>query len=140
MAKKAKGSSTASSRPVTRSQQKNNNVDVTTYQTLNGADNDVRNKIQVVSRRGLKPDPNNHAELEKRFARIEAKRLAKEENDRLGVHEEALPVAPELWERRNVIFMVTHFNVFLYATCFFIQVGTLPVSTSNLAKLPKVFS
>ncbi len=28
---------------------------------------------------------------------------------------------------KNVIFFVTHFNVFLYATCFFIQVGTMPV-------------
>lgn len=28
----------------------------------------------------------------------------------------------------NYILLLTHFNIFLYAACFFIQVGTLPVS------------
>ena len=40
---------------------------------------------------------------------------------------ESLPIDPEIWNRRSIIFLVTHFNVFLYAACFFIQVGTLPV-------------
>ena len=49
-----------------------------------------------------------------------------------GVAYESLPINPEIWNRRRVIFLVTHFNVFLYATCFFIQVGTLPVRNFSI--------
>lgn len=28
----------------------------------------------------------------------------------------------------NKVILSTHFNIFLYATCFWIQIGTLPVS------------
>ena len=103
-------------------------MDITTYNKLQGQDSS-KGPITVVSKRGLKSDPKHFAELEKKFERIEAKRLQKEEDEAKGVTYDALPVSPEIWERRNVIFFVTHFNVFLYATCFFIQVGTLPVST-----------
>lgn len=105
--------------PMTRSRK---NVDITTYTTLN--DNGAKRPIQVVSKKGLKSDPKHYAELEKRFERIEAKRL---ENEAKGVQIDRVPVSPEIWEKRNFIFFITHVNVFLYATCFFIQVGTLPV-------------
>jgi len=36
-------------------------------------------------------------------------------------------------------FFVTHFNVFLYATCFFIQVGTLPYLSKKLGADPTTF-
>ena len=52
---------------------------------------------------------------------------------------EALLVSPEIWNRRNVIFTVTHFNIFLYATCFFIQVGTMPYLSKKLGADPTTF-
>ena len=108
--------------PVTRSQQKaSDKLDITTYTRLNA---NVEKPIQVVSKRALKNNAQIQEELEKKFERIEAKRKQQEEND---VQTEALPISPEIWDRRNTIFFITHFNVFLYATCFFIQVGTLPV-------------
>lgn len=58
---------------------------------------------------------------EKRFARIKERSeqdgLVDNDDDKTGVDV----------KNKNVIFFVTHFNVFLYATCFFIQVGTMPV-------------
>ena len=72
-AKKSKAKSTGANGPVTRSRIKESPaVDVTTYTTLNGGDGS--RPIQVVSKRALKSDPKQYAELEKRFERIEAKR------------------------------------------------------------------
>ena len=133
--KKSKPKLTGANGPVTRSRIKESpTVDVATYTTLNGPNSDGSRPIQVVSKHALKSDPKHYAELEKRFERIEAKRQQKDSDDETdggssGVTYESLPINPEIWNRRNVIFFVTHFNVFLYATCFFIQVGTLPVRT-----------
>ena len=113
--------------PVTRSS-KQKVADVTTYNKLNTKSD---RPITVVSKRGLKSDPKHYEELEKRFDRIEAKR---KQNDVLNGNNtttvESFHCSPEIWARRHTIFLVTHFNVFLYATCFFIQVGTLPVRYS----------
>ena len=58
--------------------------------------------------------------LEK-FSRLEAQGLAKE-----GKLSE---VSKKLEEKKNKrILFITHFNVFMYAACFFMQSGTLPVS------------
>lgn len=45
-----------------------------------------------------------------------------------------IPLSPQTndvtigkWKFNKVI-LSTHFNIFLYATCFWIQIGTLPVS------------
>ena len=129
--KKSKAKVAKDNGPVTRSRG-NKEVDITTYTTLNGSGSKSDRLIQVVSKRQLKSDPKQYAELEKRFERIEAKRLqneakANDETDSSDVPYETLPIDLEIWDRRNVIFFVTHFNVFLYATCFFIQVGTMPV-------------
>ena len=118
--------------PVTRSSKKklSDDYDITTYTKLDGGEK--KNPIQIVSKNKLKPDPRQYAELEKKFERIEAKRKEKEaqkeafEAGKLEI--DALPISPEIWSQRSLIFFVTHFNVFLYAMCFFIQVGTLPVS------------
>lgn len=123
--KSKKNGSAAAAGPVTRSQRGKvaDNIDITTYTTLHDSKSD--RPIQVVSRRGLKSDPKHYEELEKRFERIESKRKQKEDG-LLTI--DTVPIAPEVWQQRGLIFFVTHFNVFLYATCFFIQVGTLPVS------------
>ena len=123
----AKKSTTDENGPVTRSKQKV--ADVTTYNKLN---TNSDRPITVVSKRGLKSDPKHYEELEKRFDRIEAKRKQNEQNEINNVKNgnttvESFHCSPEIWAKRHTIFLVTHFNVFLYATCFFIQVGTLPV-------------
>ena len=61
---------------------------------------------------------------EKRFARIKEK---SESNQHGGDDDSNADDAIIDVPNKNVIFFVTHFNVFLYATCFFIQVGTMPV-------------
>jgi hypothetical protein len=76
-----------------------------------------KGKIQVISRNKLKSDPLNYAELEERFAKIAKAKQEKDQKEEVSVD---VP-------NKNIIFFVTHFNVFLYATCFFIQVGTMPV-------------
>ena len=113
--------------PVTRSQKASDKLDITTYTTLNAKPD---KPIQVVSKRGLKSDPKVYEELEKKFERIEAKRKQQEAEQNEGLKTEKLHISPEIWDRRNTIFFITHFNVFLYATCFFIQVGTMPVRLS----------
>lgn len=118
--------------PVTRSQKASDKLDITTYTTLNAKPD---KPIQVVSKRGLKSDPKVYEELEKKFERIEAKRKQQEAEQNEGLKTEKLHISPEIWDRRNTIFFITHFNVFLYATCFFIQVGTMPVRLS-LITLP----
>lgn len=130
---KKNGSASAAERPVTRSQRKvdKDQIDITTYTKLHDSKSD--RPIQVVSRRGLKSDPRQYEELEKRFERIENRRKQKEQDEADGiVSTDALPIHPDVWQRRGLIFFITHFNVFLYATCFFIQVGTLPVSTNHI--------
>lgn len=42
-------------------------------------------------------------------------------------------------DRSNKILFVTHFNVFLYAACFFIQTGTLPYLTKKFGADPVTF-
>ncbi len=61
---------------------------------------------------------------EKRFARIAKNVEMNGSNDVNSKHDAGADVDVA---NKNVIFFVTHFNVFLYATCFFIQVGTMPV-------------
>ena len=134
MAPSKKGSKKSSENgPVTRSKQKTaENIDITTYTTLNKSS---ERPIQVVSKRGLKNDPKQYEELEKRFERIEAKRKQNEGGENGTTKVDALCCSPDIWERRNSIFLVTHINVFLYATCFFIQVGTLPVRMLKIIML-----
>lgn len=91
--------------------------------------NAAEKPIQVVSKRGaFKATPDAYKELEKRFERIEKKQ-----------NQEEIRVSPEVWQKRGTIFAVTHFNVFLYATCFFIQVGTMPYLSKKLGADPVTF-
>eukprot|EP00093_Oithona_nana_P003961 03961.XXX_132492_128891_1 [CDS] Oithona nana genome sequencing. len=122
--------------PVTRSQKTSDKLDITTYTTLNAKPD---KPIQVVSKRGLKSNPKVYEELEKKFERIEAKRKQQEAEQNEGLKTETLHISPEIWDRRNTIFFITHFNVFLYATCFFIQVGTLPYLSKKLGADPTTF-
>lgn len=91
--------------PRTRSQKKE--ADLVYYQTLSDP-HDGSNKIRVISKRKLKDNPDHHKILKDKFDQIEKKDVV-------------VPVD------KTLVF-ITHVNVFLYAACFFIQVGTLPVS------------
>lgn len=99
-----------------------NKTDLTYYTTLNAADGDPPDKIQVISKRKLKSDPANHRRLKESFDRIEKERLRKEKED----------LEPKSGHKTSfgdhLVLAITHFNVFLYAMGFFIQVGTLPVT------------
>ena len=63
-----------------------------------------------------------------KFERIESQRILKEA-ELASEEEEARRTSDE--GRNKLVLLVTHFNVFMYATCFFIQTGTLPVSSKQ---------
>lgn len=88
-------------------------ADVTYYSKVNGDDS---NGVQVISKKRMTGMDYN--KLEEKFSKIERDRLEK------------AAAVPE--RKKTTILLVTHFNVFLYATCFFIQTGTLPVSLGEL--------
>ena len=92
--------------PVTRSQKASDKLDITTYTTLNAKPD---KPIQVVSKRGSKSDPKVYEELEKKFERIEAKRKQQEAEQNEGLKTEKLHISPDIWDRRNTIFFITHF-------------------------------
>eukprot|EP00094_Tigriopus_californicus_P004950 TCALIF_04768-PA protein Name:"Similar to Slc22a18 Solute carrier family 22 member 18 (Rattus norvegicus)" AED:0.25 eAED:0.25 QI:143/0.8/0.83/1/1/1/6/119/483 len=79
--------------------------------------------VQVVSKRKLRPDPETYDRMKAKFdavvqnARTRAQSAPGEDAEGAVMHPQATSI---LW--------VTHFNVFLYATCFFIQVGTMPTA------------
>jgi len=111
------------------------NVDLTYYNTVSGAKGGNRggkkNKIQVVSKKKLDmaSQEEYHERLSQKFDKIERERRSKEE--------EAASSAPAQSDDDNAalggrILLVTHVNTFLYAACFFIQVGTLPYLTKKL--------
>ena len=102
----------------TRSRAKKNGsatAEVTHYTTLRSKDKGK--DIQVISKNKVKPTEKMKEHLQAKFDKLEA-----EVKDKLAAKDS--PVSPR---DRFRILLVTHFNVFLYATCFFIQVNTLPV-------------
>ena len=85
--------------------------------------------MQVVSKKKLDmaSQEEYHERLSQKFDKIERERRSKEEEVASG--------APAQCDGDNAalggrILLVTHVNTFLYAACFFIQVGTLPVRDS----------
>ena len=67
-----------------------------------------------------------HERLSEKFDRIERERRSKEAAAHVQKGDGIDTAAG------GRILLVTHVNTFLYAACFFIQVGTLPVSTEYL--------
>ncbi|XP_023340071.1 solute carrier family 22 member 18 isoform X2 [Eurytemora carolleeae] len=100
------------------------------YTSLDGATGE--SGIQVVSKRKLIQTTETTAFLKEKFSRLEAQRLEKE-----GKLSE---VNKKLEEKKNKqILVITHFNVFMYAACFFMQSGTLPYLTKKLGADPVTF-
>ena len=97
--------------------------------------------LQVVSKKKLDmaSQEEYHERLSQKFDKIERERRSKEE-------EAAASSAPAQSDDDAAlggrILLVTHVNTFLYAACFFIQVGTLPVrfneSTKDLSLCDKM--
>ena len=81
--------------------------------------------VQVVSKKKLDmaSQEEYHERLSQKFDKIERERRSKEEAAASGAPAQSDDDAA-LGGR---ILLVTHVNTFLYAACFFIQVGTLPV-------------
>jgi len=97
--------------------------------------NDEEGSISVISKHKIKETPENYALLRNKFKKIEDERLAKEQEiAELEKERESVKAA----ENRKII-LITHFNVFMYATCYWIQVGTLPYLTKKLGADPVTF-
>merc|ERR1712123_109299 len=101
--------------------------------------------ISVVSKKRMADTPENYAKLRDKFSRIEASRLEKEkeilereqkESDSKEKENKILTV--ETGQNKRIVF-ITHFNVFMYATCYWIQSGTLPYLTKKLGADPVSF-
>lgn len=96
-------------------------------------------EITVVSKNKLKQTPENLAKLREKFKKIEKEKLEKDEafnknlNDKMEKQNKANDI------RNQRIILITHLNTFLYATCFFIQAGSLPYLTKKLGADPVTF-
>ena len=111
-----KSSDSSSSGPMTRSRSgstPSKQLDVTYYTKVRN-DDDSNGGFEVVSKRKLKSDPKNYQRLKDLKSKVDK---WEEENGKPGSEKSG----------QNLMFLATHFNLFMYATCFFIQTGTLPV-------------
>jgi hypothetical protein len=92
-----------------------------TYYTKILPKNSGGKKIEVVSKKPINmsasASDDYHGKLREKFERIDNERVGREERREKANRDANVPM----------IMMVTHFNTFMYAACFFIQVGTMPV-------------
>ena len=91
----------------------------------------------MVSRRQFSNTADNYDKLKEKFDKIEKFREAKEKEIEEREKLEMTGMG-DIKSDKTVIF-ITHFNVFLYATCFWIQSGTLPYLTKTLGADPVIF-
>jgi len=119
---------------------KKRTVDVSFNSTLHGAGG--RQGINVVSKKKMADTPENYAKLREKFSRIEASRLEKEKSIREAEEKEKQQKEKiqtvETGQNQKIV-LITHFNVFMYATCYWIQSGTLPYLTKTLGADPVSF-
>jgi len=101
--------------------------------------------ISVVSKKKMADTPENHAKLREKFKKIEGQRLAKEreilereKHESDGKEKESKILTLETGQNKRIV-LITHFNVFMYATCYWIQSGTLPYLTKKLGADPVSF-
>jgi len=101
--------------------------------------------ISVVSKKKMADTPENHAKLREKFKKIEGQRLAKEreilereKHESDGKEKETKILTLETGQNKRIV-LITHFNVFMYATCYWIQSGTLPYLTKKLGADPVSF-
>ena len=98
-----------------------------------------------MSKKKMADTPENHAKLREKFRKIEGQRLAKEkeilerEKSESDVKEKEVKVLTMETGQNKRIVLITHFNVFMYATCYWIQSGTLPYLTKKLGADPVSF-
>jgi len=139
---------------VTRSSSRSKTIDSTSGKKSIEADftfyskvqNDEQESIQVVSKRKLKSNPDTVERLKQSLDKVkewEAARDLKEAEALAAEARKAMeacsPESKQTTPQNRLVFYVTHFNLFLYATCFFIQTGTLPFLTKKLGADPVVF-
>merc|ERR1711953_39864 len=93
--------------------------------------------IAVVSKRQFSNTTDNYDKLKEKFDKIEKFREAKEKEIEEREKSEMAGYG-DIKSDKTVTF-ITHLNVFLYATCFWIQSGTLPYLTKTLGADPVMF-
>merc|ERR1711936_962662 len=92
--------------------------------------------IAVVSKRQFSNTSDNYDKLKEKFDKIEKFREAKEKE--IEEREKSEMAGGDIKSDKTVTF-ITHLNVFLYATCFWIQSGTLPYLPKTLGADPVIF-
>jgi len=98
--------------------------------------------ISVISKKKMADTPENYAKLRDKFKKIESQRLEKEkeilEREEKQKYDNDKESKIANGKNRKIIY-ITHFNVFMYATCYWIQSGTLPYLTKKLGADPVIF-
>lgn len=96
--------------------------------------------VRVISKKGrVIAEPGTYDKIQAKFAKIEHERLGKESGaGSVSAASMSTATATDQRQRRTIL-LVTHVNTFLYATCFWIQVGTLPYLSKSLGADPATF-
>jgi len=140
--KAASNDAATASGPVTRSRAGSNQpLDLTFYTNVKNGGNETgsvnsEGGFQVVSKRQLKQDPKNYQRLKETLSKVE--QWEQSHGKPVG-DVDSSQAGSKTGSNNRFVFYVTHFNLFLYATCFFIQTGTLPYLTKKLGADPVVF-
>merc|ERR1711872_1139661 len=105
----------------------------------------TRHLPPLLGQQKMADTPENHARLREKFKKIEDLRLAKEkeilereQKDSESKEKEAKILTLGMGMNKRIV-LITHFNVFMYATCYWIQSGTLPYLTKKLGADPVSF-
>jgi len=91
--------------------------------------------IKVISKKKVENTPENYEKIKEKFDRIEHLRVAKEKE----IEEREMLEKNVLKQNETRVTIVTHINIILYSTCYWIQSGTLPYLTKTLGADPVIF-
>ena len=91
--------------------------------------------ITIVSKKKFANNEETYEKLKEKFDKIEHLRLAKEKE----IEERENTEKNMLKQNKTRVTLITHINIFLYSTCYWIQSGTLPYLTKTLGADPVIF-
>ena len=89
----------------------------------------------MVSRNKVVNDEKSYEKLKEKFDKIEHLRVAKEKE----LSEREMQEKKALSCNASRVTLITHVNIFLYSSCYWIQSGTLPYLTKTLGADPVMF-
>ena len=108
----------------------------TTHNTkISGAEGSEGSGITIVSKKKFANNEENYEKLKEKFDKIEHLRIAKEKE----IEERENTEKNMLKQNKSRVTLITHINIFLYSTCYWIQSGTLPYLTKTLGADPVIF-